>query len=74
VRNRVKRRLREAARHKVLSRAVGWDIVITARPAAAQASYAELDAELRQLLTRAALWRGRDETAEQAEEARQDLP
>lgn len=71
VRNRVKRRLREAARHNVLSLAAGWDIVITARPAAAQAFYAELDAELRQLLTRAVLWRGR---AEPAEPARQDLP
>jgi ribonuclease P protein component len=71
VRNRVKRRLREAARHKVMSLAAGWDIVITARPAAAQASYAELDAELHELLTRAALVRDR---GERAVEARQGLP
>lgn len=77
VRNRVKRRLREAARHKVLSLAAGWDIVITARPAAAQASYVALNAELRELLARAALLRDHGEpavAADWAAEARQGLP
>jgi ribonuclease P protein component len=74
VRNRVKRRLRDAARHKVVSLAAGWDIVITARPAAAQASYAALVDELHELLTRASLWRERGELAERAEQARQDMP
>jgi len=71
VRNRVKRRLREAARQQVTSLALGWDIVIAARPSAAQQPYAALDAELRELLTRAALWR---ERGERAAEARQGLP
>ena len=68
VRNRVKRRLREAARQQVTSLAPGWDIVIAARPSAAQQPYAALDAELRELFTRATLW------CEQAEQVRQVLP
>ncbi len=71
VRNRVKRRLREAARQKVTSLVAGWDIVIAARPAAAQAAFVVLDTELRELLTRAALWR---EQATSAAQAKQELP
>jgi ribonuclease P protein component len=55
VRNLVKRRLRESIRRRLSRLAPGWDIVITARPAAAGATYGELDAELARLLERARL-------------------
>lgn len=52
-RNRVKRRLREAARLELLpacqARDAELDILIQARPAAYEASYRELEAEVRQL-------------------------
>ena len=51
VRNRVKRRLREAVRS--LPVASGWDIVMNARPKAVQADYHSLHAELSELLTKA---------------------
>lgn len=57
VRNRVKRRLREAVRVRLTSLPAGWDIVISARPAAANADYATLDAELGGLFERARLAR-----------------
>lgn len=50
-RNRLKRRLRAAI--AALPLAPGWDMVISARPAAANASYAELAAALADLLARA---------------------
>jgi ribonuclease P protein component len=53
VRNRVRRRLKEAFR--CLSVLEGFDIVITPRPLAAQATFAQLSAELGLLLTRARL-------------------
>lgn len=56
-RNRVKRRLRESVRHKLAGLAPGWDLIISARPGAAEADYAALDVELKELLTRARLWR-----------------
>lgn len=55
VRNLVKRRLRESIRRRLSRLAPGWDIVITARPAAAGATYGELDAELARLLERVRL-------------------
>lgn len=57
VRNRVKRRLREAVRVRLTSLPPGWDIVISARPAAATVDHATLDAELGVLLGRARLAR-----------------
>ncbi len=51
VRNRVKRRLREAVR--ALSPARGWDVVVIARPAAATADFAGLRGALGALLRRA---------------------
>lgn len=51
VRNRVKRRLREAVRS--LRPAGGWDVVVIARPAAATAGFAELYGALGALLRRA---------------------
>jgi ribonuclease P protein component len=57
VRNRVKRHLREAVRVRLTSLPPGWDIVISARPAAANAGYETLDAEIDRLLDRARLAR-----------------
>ena len=53
IRNKVKRRLREAVRS--LSVVAGWDVVVSARPAAAGASFAELWAEVEAQLRRAGL-------------------
>lgn len=59
VRNRIKRRLRAAAR---LSGAEGrTDVVVIARNGSQRASYQELDGALRVLLTRAGLLVGTDE-------------
>lgn len=52
-RNRIKRRLREAARHSGAAGQV--DIVVIARQGAQHASYGELHAVLSQLLRRAGL-------------------
>lgn len=54
IRNRVKRRMRAVMAEMLPSLPGGIDLVIRANPAAADASYAELDAGLR-TLTRAAL-------------------
>jgi ribonuclease P protein component len=54
-RNRVKRRLREAARRTLGDLPPGWDIVLGARSTAASADYATLDATVRALLARARL-------------------
>ena len=53
IRNRVKRRLKEIVRQRDI--AGSWDIVITARAPAAQASYRELERSVEQLLSRARL-------------------
>lgn len=42
VRNRVKRLMREAVRHRLRSIRVGQDLVFIARPAASQASFPEM--------------------------------
>ena len=55
-RNRVKRRLRESVRRGLHTLAPGWDLVVTAKPAAVEASYTALDSEIRELLARAGLW------------------
>jgi ribonuclease P protein component len=53
VRNRVKRRLREAIRPQLepLARHGSWDIVVRATPAAADASFADLSADIADALT-----------------------
>jgi ribonuclease P protein component len=56
VRNRVRRRLREAAR--CLEAGPGWDIVVSARSGAADANYMRLKEELRALLERAGPLKG----------------
>ncbi len=58
VRNRVRRRLREALRLRLRRgelRDAAVDLVIVARPSAAEASYAELDRSLGSALDRAGL-------------------
>lgn len=56
VRNRVKRRLREAVRKHLAEIPSGWDIVILARPPSAEARFAEIESALVQTLARAASW------------------
>ena len=55
-RNLVKRRLREAVRHRLAALYGGWDLVVTARPSAAGVRYPVLAAELDDLFTRAGMW------------------
>ncbi len=59
VRNRTKRRLREAAR--VIPVVPGYDVIVTARQGATEAPFAELRAALLALLKRARLLVGDDE-------------
>ncbi len=61
VRNRVKRRLREAVRKLPLS--TGWDLVFVLRLPAAQASYHELARAAAGLLARAGVLASRGEEA-----------
>ena len=55
VRNRQRRRLRSILRELVPSVAPGWDVLLVLRPAAANASQAELDPALRGLMRAAGL-------------------
>jgi ribonuclease P protein component len=55
-RNLVKRRLREAVRHRLAALADGWDLVLTALPSASGVDFATLGAELDDLFTRAGVW------------------
>ena len=55
VRNRVKRRLREVIRRKLARIAPGYDLVITARPGAADARMETLEQDVEVLLARARL-------------------
>lgn len=51
-RNRVRRRLRELIRERLGRIGPGWDLLLIARPAAGDASYAELGAAMDALLRR----------------------
>ena len=53
VRNRIRRRLREALRARLGVLAAGFDVLVVARPTSAQASWPELDAALETVLQRA---------------------
>jgi ribonuclease P protein component len=53
VRNRIRRRIREALRARFSSLAAGFDVLVVARPASAQASWLELGAALDVVLQRA---------------------
>ncbi|KAA0223285.1 ribonuclease P protein component [bacterium] len=59
VRNRTKRRLREAAR--MIAVVPGFDLIVTARQGATEASFAELRAALVGLLRRSRLLAGGEE-------------
>ncbi len=54
-RNLVKRRLREQVRRLLWNVAPAWDMIITAKPGAAEVDYATLGAETLDMLTRARL-------------------
>lgn len=56
VRNRVRRRLQEAVR--LLPLKTGWDVVVSAKTAAAQADYHELNRAVVDLLARARILSG----------------
>lgn len=53
IRNRVRRRLREAVRARINQLPVGRDIVISARPASANATWSQINAALDSVLKRA---------------------
>ena len=55
VRNRIRRRLREHLRARLAAIGAGYDLVLSARPAAAHATFEELGAALDDLLRRARL-------------------
>jgi ribonuclease P protein component len=55
VRNRVRRRIREALRARHANIASGHDVVVVARPASATASWADLCAAVDRLLAHAGL-------------------
>ena len=57
VRNRLRRRLAESVRLRYADLAPGWDIVVIARPCAADVPYRELDEALGSLLRSAGLLR-----------------
>jgi ribonuclease P protein component len=57
VRNRARRRIREALRLRYPAIAPGHDLVLVARPASATASWPEIERGVDVLLTRAGLWR-----------------
>lgn len=59
-RNRVKRRLRAAVRSLLGRVRNGYNVVVVAREGAAQASYAELEARLQELLARAGILSGEE--------------
>lgn len=64
VRNRAKRRLREAVRRDLEHIAPGWDIVLVARAPIAQADFQAIVLAVRELLGRAGLMRN-GQTVEQ---------
>ncbi len=53
VRNRVRRRLREALRARYAQLAAAMDLVVIARPASANATWADLNTALDKVLARA---------------------
>ena len=61
VRNRIKRRLREAV--SAMPIAGGWDVVVSARVGAADADYQRLRKTVRDLMTRAGVLNGAKRTS-----------
>jgi ribonuclease P protein component len=56
-RNRVRRRLRELVRTRLEGIGPGWDLLLIARPAAAEATHAELGAALDALVAQTGIGR-----------------
>jgi len=56
-RNRVRRRLRELIRERYGELGTGWDLLVIARPSAAQASFADLREALGALIARSEIGR-----------------
>jgi ribonuclease P protein component len=54
-RNRVKRLMREAVRHRLREIAKGWDIILIARGGVESAEFKDIDAAVENLLQRARL-------------------
>jgi ribonuclease P protein component len=55
VRNRVRRRLREIVRRQMPNVEPGWDLVVSARPAAVTATFLQLSEAVADVLRRAAM-------------------
>ena len=64
VRNRVRRRMREAVRLRFVAIQEGWDMVFIARSAIADSNHAELSSAVEDLLTRANLCKPVDSETE----------
>lgn len=60
VRNKVRRRLREALRSMGPGLRPGWDVLVIARPAIVKADYGTVTQALRRLLTRGGVVGGED--------------
>lgn len=56
-RNRTKRLLREAVRHRLETISPGWDIILISRAGAEQAEFKDVDAAVESILKRAHLLR-----------------
>ncbi|MDD4570445.1 MAG: ribonuclease P protein component [Tepidanaerobacteraceae bacterium] len=59
VRNKIKRRVKEIFRINIDSIKKGWDIVISARPAASSLEYKKIEKEMKTLLKRGRIWNGK---------------
>ncbi len=57
VRNRIRRRIRTVLRHLADRTEPGWDVLVVARPAAAEAPYTELSSAVEGLLSKAGIVR-----------------
>lgn len=65
VRNRIKRLLREAVRHRLPLICGGWDVLVIARQPARTADLEQIERAVGSLLERSGLWRdGRDSSVE----------
>jgi ribonuclease P protein component len=58
MRNRLKRRLRELSRLRLLTTGIAADVVIRIRPDAYRASFAELASEMDQFIAQLVRWSG----------------
>ena len=63
VRNRVKRLMREGLRANLMQVKPGYDLIFTARPPAARATFGEIRQAIEELLMRGALLPGRPRNA-----------